>query len=330
MNKFNKLVFSTLSLLALTVMTSCEGGGLTIEDAVANQRVMDAMEQMTTTEIESFEIDVTADFDYLQRVFDEQLTVLEQRHLDAAGEVHVKVNDLFGDDAVGSVIASASILAEENGEVLVDVEADAAIYLSDGWVYADVTGVTEIITAMGETPPEITTIKKYVGNLATAIGYDPTQPIELPFDMTTMLPYMNTIDDIVATESDGELTVVYTITMNDVVDVFMKVMEEAGEFNPEELTSEQIEEYRNIVLTQLSSVVELTRAKFTIGVGADGFLSKLYADLNLAVTVPGEVGHEVHEVEGSLHIDIDNMNQIVDVVLPDNLDTYTEMPEEVA
>jgi hypothetical protein len=141
---------------------------------------------------------------------------------------------------------------------------------------------------------------------------------------------MNTIDDVVATESDGELTVVYTITMNDVVDVFMKAMEDSDEFNPEELTSEQIEEYRNMVLTQLSSVVELTKAKFTIGVGADGFLSKLYADLNLAVTVPGEVGHEVHEVEGSLHIDIDNMNQIVDVVLPDNLDTYTEMPEEVA
>jgi hypothetical protein len=58
MNKFNKLLFSALSLLALTVMTSCEGGGISIEAAVANQRVMDAMEQMTTTAIESFEIDV--------------------------------------------------------------------------------------------------------------------------------------------------------------------------------------------------------------------------------------------------------------------------------
>jgi hypothetical protein len=35
-------------------MTSCEGGGISIEAAVANQRVMDAMEQMTTTAIESF------------------------------------------------------------------------------------------------------------------------------------------------------------------------------------------------------------------------------------------------------------------------------------
>jgi hypothetical protein len=59
MNKFNKLLFSALSLFALTVMTSCDGNGITIEAAVANQRVMDAMEQMTTTEIESFEIDIT-------------------------------------------------------------------------------------------------------------------------------------------------------------------------------------------------------------------------------------------------------------------------------
>lgn len=330
MNKFSKTILSIIPLFALTVLTSCEGSTITIDDAVANERVMTAMEQMTTTRIDSFEIDVTADFDYLQRVFDDQLTVLERRHLDAAGEVHIKANDLFNDEAVASVTASASILAEENSEILVDAEASAAIYLSEGWVYADITGAVDVINLMGETAPEITTIKKHVGNLATAIGYNPDVPVELPFDMSTFLPYVNAIEDIVASEENGDLTVVYTITINDIVNVAMKVMEDSGEFNPAEMTSEQIEQLRTMLLNQISGMFEITTAKLTLGVGSDGFLNKLYADLDLAVTIPGEVGHEVHQLDGSLHIDIDNMNQLVDVVLPDDLNTYTEIPAEVS
>ena len=123
MNKFNKLLFSALSLLALTVMTSCEGGGISIEAAVANQRVMDAMEQMTTTAIESFEIDVEADVGYTAKAYDVDDVVLYERNLEAAGEVHIKANDIFGEDAVGSVVANASVLAVENEETLLDVDA---------------------------------------------------------------------------------------------------------------------------------------------------------------------------------------------------------------
>ena len=330
MNKFNKLIFASLSLLGLTVMTSCEGSTLTIEDAVANQRVMTAVTQMTTTQMDSFQIDVTADVAYSQKVYDDQLALITQRNLDASGAVHVKANNIFEDDATGSVLVSATVHAEEDSEVLVDIAAEARLYLSEGWAYADITEVAPLFALLGEEAPTVTTLKTHVGNLATAIGYDPAQPIELPFESDAIMSYMNTLKDIKATESNGELIVVYTITINDIVDVYMKVMADSGEFNPDEMTSEEIAQIRTMVLTQISGVIDITTAKFTLGVGADGFINKLYADLNVTVTVPGETGHEVHKLAGSLHIDISNVNQVVDVVLPDNLDTYTEIPEEAA
>ena len=340
MNKFNKLLFSALSLFALTVMTSCDGNGITIEAAVANQRVMDAMEQMTTTEIESFEIDITADLDYSGKAFDADDVVLSERNLEAAGEVHIKANDIFGEDAVGSVTASASVLAVENDETLVDVDAGVAVYLSEGWVYADVTDATELFALMDQEAPEVTTIKTYVGNLGEAIGYNPEEPIEMPFAFDDMVPYANLLSDVKATESNGELTVVYTVTIDDIVNIGVKVMQDAGEISAD-ATSEEIEAFRTQMREMISSVINITTAKLTIGVGADGFLSKLYVDVDVAVTIAQEeetgvymraeepvIDHELHELEGFFHIDIDNMNQVVDVVLPDNLDTYTEIPQE--
>ncbi|MDY0345288.1 MAG: hypothetical protein WCX85_02220 [Bacilli bacterium] len=338
MNKFNKLLFSTLSLFALTVMTSCDGGGISIEAAVANERVMAAMEQMTTTEIESFEIDITADLDYSGKEYDDEDAILSERNLEAAGEINIKANDIFGDDAVGSIEASASVLAVEDDVTLVDAEASAALYLSEGWVYADITGAVDVIDLMGGEAPEITTIKTYVGNLGDAIGYDPEEPIVMPFEFDDMLPYANTISNIKATESNGELTVVYTITVEDIVNVIMKVMQDSGDI-PAEVTSEQIATYHSELLAEISEIINITTAKLTIGVGADGFLSKLYVDIDVVVTIADEEeeevqslvlpgGHELHELAGFLHIDIDNMNQIVDVVLPDNLNTFTEIPTE--
>jgi hypothetical protein len=322
---------STLSLFALTVMTSCDGAGITIDDAVANQRVVDAMEQMMTTQIDSFEIDVTADAEYLGRFFDGQSVENGRNELDANGEVHVKVNDLFGDDAIGSVEASATVYAKEGQTVLIDSELEAALYLSEGWVYADITNATAFITAIGQTPPPVTTVKKQVGNLATALGFDPEAPIDLPIELEDALPYLNELQDIKATEKDGELSVVYTITVNDIVNVAMKVAADSGQFDPTQMTSEDIEGIRSTFYTRISSVVSIAEAKITLGVGADGFLSKLYADLDIAVTIAKEgegQGHELHELDASFHIDISNVNQVVDVVLPDNLAQYTEIHED--
>ena len=341
MNKFNKLLFSALSLLALTVMTSCEGGGISIEAAVANQRVMDAMEQMTTTAIESFEIDVEADVGYTAKAYDVDDVVLYERNLEAVGEVHIKANDIFGEDAVGSVVASASVLAVENEETLLDVDAGAALYFSEGWVYADITDATEVIELMGGEVPEVTTIKTFVGDLGEYIGYDPEEPIQMPFSFDDMVPYANLLSDVKATESNGELTVIYTVTLDDIVNIMLKVLQDEGEI-PTDATSEELEAFRTQLREMISSVINITTAKLTIGVGADGFLSKLYVDVDIAVTIASEeeesvmmafqedpIDHELHELDGFLHIDIGNMNQTVDVVLPDNLDSYTDItPEE--
>ncbi|MDD3207047.1 MAG: hypothetical protein PHV19_00870 [Bacilli bacterium] len=330
MNKFNKLLLSALPLFALTLMTSCDGPGTTIEDTVANQMVVEAISQMTTTQIDSFEIDVTADIDYLGKVYDDQLAVVAERHLDASGEVNVKVNDLFEDTAEGSVEVSASILAEENDEVLVNSQAGAALYLSEGWAYINLTEAEELFALVEEEAPDVLTMKTHVGNLATFLEIDPEEPLVMPIDVEEMLPYMNTIENISATQKDGELTVVYSVTMNDVVSLYMKVMEDSGKYDPSELTSDEIAEIRTMITQQLSSLFNITEVKLTIGVGEDGFLSKLYFDVDIAVTVPGgdDGGHELHEVDASLHVDINNMNKLVTVDLPTDLDTYTEVPTE--
>ena len=357
MNKFNKVLFSTLSLLTLTAMASCgvtptttesgtpNGSGASTEseipvaDAVANQRVMAAMEQMVTTEIESFQIDVVADVLYSQKSYDADNVILFDRSLDADGEVHIKANDIFGDNAVASVLASASASAVENEETLFDIEGEVALYLSEGWAYVDISGAADAYEMYTGQVPPLTTFKTEVGNLGEAIGYDPEIPFEMPIDFADMVPYANLLSNVEATEKNGELTVVYTITIDDIVNVMMKVMQDGGQI-PAEATAEQIAAMRAQILAMISQVINITTAKLTIGVGADGFISKLYVDVDIAVTIEqgeeeevgalmsvneAEIDHELHELDGFLHIDISKMNQTVDVELPTNLDTYTDI-----
>ncbi len=161
----------------------------------------------------------------------------------------------------------------------------------------------------------------------------------MPINFADMEPYANLLSNVEATEKNGELTVVYTITLDDIVNVMMKVMQDGGQI-PAEATSEQIATMRAQLLAMISQVINITTAKLTIGVGADGFISKLYVDVDVAVTIDEgqgedvgavmsvnvtEVDHELHELDGFLHIDISKMNQAVDVELPINLDTYTDI-----
>jgi len=328
MNKFNKLILSFTAMIALAATTSCDGGTISIEDAVANERVLDAVEQTTTSDINSFAVDVTADFDYLGKIYDSESVLTDEMHVDASGEVHLKINNIFEDNAVGIVEASADVLVEENAVTVVDTQGSATAYLSGGWVYADLTDASEFLTLMGGEVPSVLTLKAHVGNLATALDVDPDEPIVLPVDLNTILPYINTIENITATETNGELTVVYDVTMDDVVSVYILVMEDAGEIDTSTMTSEQIGELRAAILASLSSVIAITEASITLGVDADGFINKLYVDIDAALTIPAEGGTGVHEIDGSFHVDISSINQLSDITLPDDLDTYTEMPQE--
>ncbi|MFA5481680.1 MAG: hypothetical protein WC282_04815, partial [Bacilli bacterium] len=285
-------------------------------------------EKTTTTQMNSLAVDVTADFEYLGTNYDSELTVLGETHIDANAEVNLKINNMFEDNAVGIIEASADVLYEEDGEALLDATGNAAVYLSEGWVYADLTEAAPFIVAMGQTAPEILTIKKQVGNLATALEIDPEQPVTLPFDMATILPYMNEIENVDATLADGNLTVVYTISLDDVADVYMKVMIDQGEIDPSQLTSEQLDTLRDQILLQLDTIIDLTEAKLTIGVNSDGFINKLYVDIDAALSIPSEGGHSVHDIDGSFHVDISNINGTNTITLPNNLDTYTEIPDE--
>lgn len=329
MNKITKLLFSALPLCALTVLTSCDGNVVTIDDAVANQRVMAAVEQMTTGRMDSFEIDVVADVDYLGKVYDVSSVLTDTREVNAAGELHVKVNDLFEDTAKASVLASASLYAAENEEVLVDVEASAAVYLDAGWLYADLTEIADLLTFVGADVPEVLTLKTEVGNLAEAWEVDPSAPAALPLDVDAMLPYVEAIEGIEATETNGELTVVYTVTMDDVASVFLLIAAQSGEIDLTGLSEEELAQYHAQALAYVSEFLDITTARITLGVSAEGYINKLYFAVDIAVTTSGEDdGVVVNELEASLHIDISNLNKVVDVVLPDNLDDYTAINQD--
>lgn len=326
MNKITRFLLSALPLCALTVLTSCDGNVITIDDAVANQRVMAAVEEMTTGRMDSFEIDVVADVNYLGKIYDVSSVLTDQREVNANGELHVKVNDLFEDTAKASVLASASLYAAENEEVLVDVDASAALYLDAGWLYADLTEIADLLTLMEVEVPSVLTLKTGVGNLAEALELDPSAPARLPIDVNEMLPYVEAIEGIEATETNGELTVVYTVTMDDVASVFLLIAAQSGEIDLTGLSEDEIAEYHAQALEYISQFLDITTAKITLGVSSEGYINKLYFDVDIAITTSAEGdGIMVNELEASLHIDVSNLNKVVDVVLPDNLDEYTDI-----
>lgn len=154
-----------------------------------------------------------------------------------------------------------------------------------------------------------------------------------------MVEMLSTIDGVTATEQNGELTVVYAVTVDDIVDVYIKMAEMSGEFDPSQFSSSEFAVLRQELYDQISSVITINSAKITVGVNADGYLSKFYIDVDVVITEmeydweteDTVIGKAVIAIDADLKIDLSNINKPVTVTLPTDLDTYPDMtPQETA
>lgn len=337
MNKFTKFVILPLLMVGLA---GCDFLSPTenVEASVANARVAQAMNQMTSTEMNSFELSVTASLGVDYGYFDETSTRVETNTIDASGSIEIKASNPLEETGRVSVIADASINVVEGTSTVMDEDMTGSIYYADGWAYVHATG--SIFADMMSSGSEEIKGKVQVGSLGDLIELPtseltPTSEGLLPTeDMAEML---SVIDGVAATEKDGELTVVYTVTVDDIVDVYIKMAEMSGEFDPSQFSSSEFAALRGELFDQISSVITINSAKITVGVSEDGYLSKFYIDVDVVITEmeydweteDTVIGKTVVAIDADLKIDLSNVNKTVTVTLPSDLDTYPDMtPQE--
>lgn len=365
MKTTKQFLFSFIALSGLLLITSCSFGSdpssstspsdttpnTNIGKTEANRQVLNAVNKMATTHIHSFELDLGIDVSYegvSSLVIDEE-DVIQTALLDANVDLSIKANKLFGDNAEASIILDTSLDLDLDIESLpepvnLDLEAGIAAYLKDGWAYVDLTDVIDVLTSfldemqpgekdepisylvMAEEPSEeIPSKLKYnVGNLSDLFELEDNFVLSpQPLDVDSVLPYFNEIRNVSAKIEAGGIVVEYEVTMDDLVDVFYLVSSE-GEDNG----GGSIDDAKDSIRSMLSSMVTITEAKLTIGVGSDGYLNKFYIDVDVDVDLDDKEESQTHSLEASLHLDIANINKTVFVSFPSDLNTYYELTEE--
>ena len=365
MKTTKQFLFSFIALSGLLLITSCSFGSdpssstspsdttpnTNIGKMEANRQVLNAVNKMATTHIHSFELDLGIDVSYegvSSLVIDEE-DVIQTVSVDANVDLAIKANKLFGDNAEASIILDTSLnldldLIDFEDPVNLDLEAGISAYLKDGWAYVDLTDVIDVLTlflsemqpveeeeptsylVMAEEPSEeIPSKLKYnVGNLSDLFELEDNFVLSpQPLDVDSVLPYFNEIRNVSAKIEAGGIVVEYEVTMDDLVDVFYLVSSE-GEDNG----GGSIDDAKDSIRSMLSSMVTITEAKITIGVGSDGYLNKFYIDVDVDVNINDEDESQTHSLDASLHLDIANINKTVSVSFPSDLNTYYELTEE--
>lgn len=337
MNKFTKFVILPLLMVGLAgcdLLSPTEN----VEASVANARVAQAMNQMTSTEMNSFELSVTASLGVDYGYFDETSTRVETNTIDASGSIEIKASNPLEENGRVSVVANANVNVVEGTSTVMDEEISGSLYYADGWAYIHVTGFT-FPDMSGSTTDEIkgkTNVGSFANLIENATGM-PTSELtptsEGLFPTEDMAEMLSTIDGVAATEKDGELTVVYTVTVDDIVDVYIKMAEMSGEFDPSQFSSSEFAALRGELFDQISSVITINSAKITVGVSEDGYLSKFYIDVDVVITEmeydweteDTVIGKTVVAIDADFKIDLSNVNKTVTVTLPSDLDTYQNM-----
>jgi len=326
MNNIIKL--SMLGLVAIG-LAGCGAGGTTVDAAEANTRVVAATTKMAGTDMNSFILNIAAEANYEEvRNYVDPLETDTTSTLAASGSLELKAKDILLDTAEASLSVEASITENFEGSSL-SMTQSAEGYFKEGYAYADLTGASSLF---GWSSGGTTKVKTYVGNLATALGIDLSSEItssEL-IDPEMITPFVNDIAGVVATEKDGALTVTYTVTLNDVVEMAVDMAELNGEM-PSSYTSSELDSMKAELLAQLESMIEVRKCEIVIGVDADGWINKFWADVDVTVTEEqidwetSEVTETVtHTASGFVHIDLSNINQALTIDFPTDLDTYVE------
>ncbi len=322
----------TLSLLSLAAFSLVGCGTTPVDAAAANERVVAAMSKMTSTDMASFILSIEAEAN-VSEVFDYADEAETDEEFTAAGSasLELRANDIWG-DAEASLHAEVSFTESEPGSSM-SMTQTVDGYLKDGYVYADGSGATDIFEI---SSGEDTQVKFFIGNLAEALGIssEVTSVSEEIFDMDQILPFLTDIADVKATEKNGDLTVTYNITIDDIVNLYVDLMEMQG-VDLTSYTSSQLEEIMSSLQGQIESVLTLTELKIVLGVSADGYFNKFYIDVDLDLNIEETeydysisedvvVGTNEISIDGFLHIDLTDVNKTVAVTFPDDLDQYVD------
>ncbi len=324
----------TLSLLSLAAFGLVSCGETTVDVAIANERVVAAAAKTASTDVASFVLNVEAEvtasnvFDYV-----DSEEADENYSMTGSGSLEFRANDIWG-DAEASLTIEATVTESEPGSSM-SMTQSAAGYLKEGYLYADGSAATDIFEI---SSGDDTRVKMFVGNLAEALGMpsEVSSISEEIFDMEQLTPFLTDIADVTATEKNGDLTVTYNITIDDLVNLYIDMIEMQEGVDLNSFTSSQISEIMSSIRGEIEAVLTLTEMKIVLGVSKDGYFNKFYMDCDMDMNIEEtEYDYSIYEdivvgtnhvsVEGFFHIDLTNVNETVTVTFPDDLDEYVEV-----
>lgn len=326
----------TLSLLSLAAFGLVSCGETPVDVTVANDRIVAAAAKTASTDVASFILKVEAEANVSQTLnYTDPSETDETYAISGSGSVELRVNDLWG-EATASLHAEASVTESQTGSSMSMTQTING-YLKDGYLYADGSAATDILNI---SSGEQTRVKFFVGNLAEALGMssEVSSISSEIFDMEQLTPFLTDIADTKATEKNGDLTVTYNITIDDMVNLYMDMAEMNGvDFTS--YTSSQIEEIKSSILGEIESVLTLNQLQIVIGVSSEGYFNKFYIDVDMDLSMEEtEYDYSLYEdvavgtndisIAGFLHIDLTDVNKTVTVTFPSDLDEYVEVSNQ--
>lgn len=324
----------TLSLLSLAAFGLVSCGETPIEAAVANERIVAAAAKTASTDVASFVLNIAAEVN-ASNVFDyvDSEEADENYSMTGSGSLELRANDIWG-DAEASLHVEATVTESEPGSSMSMTQTGNA-YLKDEYLYVDASAATDLLEI---SSGEDTRVKMLIGNLSDLLGMpsEVSSISEEIFDMEQLTPFLTDIEDVKATEKNGDLTVTYNITIDDMVNLYIDMIEMQEGVDLNSFTSSQISEIMSSIRGEIESVLTLTEMKFVIGVSKDGYFNKFYIDCDMDLNIEEtEYDYSLYEdyvvgtnhvsIDGFLHIDLTNVNETVTVTFPADLDDYVEV-----
>lgn len=276
MNFLKKVVF--IPILGL-VLAGCGSSNTTVAAAVANERVAKAMGQTAMSgTVNSINLslggDLLVDLDHY-----ENTTVVSSVGIEAEADFTFKAKGLSGDDIEASATASGSLVLTEDNEETFNGSLSASAYLSDMWLYFHLTGVGELF-AIEEDEVKA---KVNVEGMFDLEEFPIPDSVPNSEDFNEMADMMETllmeVEDVKAVETNGDLVVTYTITVEDIVDVVVAAMT----YMDSEVTPSQISEAREEGLAMMNEMLTIRTAKVVVGVSKLGYLNRLDVDVDMDI-----------------------------------------------
>lgn len=334
MKFLKKIVF--IPVLGLVLAGCNPSSTATVTVAVANERVARAMGQTALSgTLNSLTMSLSGDLDLTVANFDAEDTLLNEMSLESSATLDLKAKDLGKETMAASLVATASLKLVEDDEEVFNESVTASAYLSEMWLYLNATGVGELL---GMEEADLKGKVNVEGMLdLEALPVPTTELTSAEFEeMTGMLETMlMEVETVSAKETNGDLVVTYTITLEDIVDIIVA----AATFDNSEMTTSEIEAFRQEGMTELAKLVKINSAKVVVGVSKLGYLNRLDVDVDVILTIENYesdyVDYEYVEVfTGKTVVHIDTLvafamdiNGNVTITLPTDLDTYPLIEE---